>query len=117
MHDLKMTCCLLCSDAEKGWQVDFPNSHPQHTGMSVVECHDPSHGGFYMAEGAFYIRIGLLPCVVSGDRLALSHCGLIDRYLHCRRAHPMSHDWGCTSMSYHSPYVLPFVYAALGAIL
>ena len=32
-------------------------------------CHDPSHGGFYMAEGALYIRIGLLPRVVSGDRL------------------------------------------------
>ena len=80
-------------------------------------CHDPSHGGFYMAEGAFYIRIGLPPRVVSGDRLALSCCGLIDRHLHCRRAYRMSRDWGCTSMSYQSPYVLPFVYAALKAIL
>ena len=44
-------------------------------------CHDPSHGGFYMAEGAFYIRIGLPPRVVSGDYLALPRYGLIDRYL------------------------------------
>ena len=70
-----------------------------------------------MAKGVFYIRIGLPPRVVSGDRLASSHCGLIDLYFHCRRAHPMSHDWGCTSTSYRSPYVLPLVYAALGAIL
>ena len=35
-----------------------------------VLCHDPSHGGSYMAEGAFYIRIGLPPRVVSGDCLA-----------------------------------------------
>ena len=70
-----------------------------------------------MAEGAFYIRIGLPPHVVPGDRLTSSHCGLIARYLHCRRAHPMSRDWDCTSTSYRSPYVLPFVYAALEAIL
>ena len=75
-------------------------------------CHDPSHGGFYMAEGAFYIRIGLLPRVVSGDCLALSRCGLIDRYLHCRHAYPMSRDWGCTSTSSLSLST----YAALGAI-
>ena len=61
-------------------------------------CHDPSRGGFYMAEGALYIRIGLPPCVVSGDRLVLFCCGLTARYLHCRRAYPMSRDWGCTSM-------------------
>ena len=50
-----------------------------------------------MAEGAFYIRIGLPPCVVSGDCLASSRCGLIDRYLRCLRAHvrcPMSGDLG-----------------------
>ena len=29
-----------------------------------------------MAKGAYYIRIGLPPRVVSGDRLALSCCGL-----------------------------------------
>ena len=55
-------------------------------------CHEPSHGGFYMAEGAFYIRIGLPPHVVSGDCLALSCCGLIDCHLHCCRARPMSRD-------------------------
>ena len=70
-----------------------------------------------MAEGAFCIRIGLPPCVVSGDCLASSRCGLTDLYFHCRRAHLMSCDWGCTSTSYRSPHVLPLVYAALGAIL
>ena len=39
--------------------------------FSHQQCHDPSHGGSYMAEGAFYIRIGLPPRVVSGDCLAL----------------------------------------------
>ena len=50
-----------------------------------------------MAEGVFYIRIGLPPCVVSGDCLALSLYGLIDRYLHSLRTHvrcPMSGDLG-----------------------
>ena len=50
-----------------------------------------------MAEGTFYIRIGLPPRVVSGDCLAVSHCGLIDHYLYCLRAHvrcPMSGDLG-----------------------
>ena len=83
----------------------------------AITCHDPSHGGFYMAEGTPYIRIGLPPHVVSGDCLFLSHCGLTARYLRCCRAYPMSRDWGCTSTSYRSPYVLPLVYAALGAIL
>ena len=55
-------------------------------------CHDPSHGGFYMAKGALYIRIGLSPRVVSGDRLVLSHCGLTARYLHCHRTYSMSRD-------------------------
>ena len=35
-------------------------------------CHDPSHGGSYMAEGAFCIRIGLPPRFVLGDCLAAS---------------------------------------------
>ena len=52
-----------------------------------------------MAEGVSYIRIGVPPRVVSGDRLASSRCGLTIRYLHCYRAHPMSRDWGCTSTS------------------
>ena len=50
-----------------------------------------------MAEGAFYIRIGLPPCVVLGDCLTLSLYGLIDRYLRFLRAHvrcPMSGDLG-----------------------
>ena len=50
-----------------------------------------------MAEGAFYIRIGLPPHVVSGDCLVLSLYGLIDRYLCFLHAHvqcPMSGDLG-----------------------
>ena len=85
--------------------------------LMAMDVMNPSHGGFYMAEGAFYIRIGLPPRVVLGDCLALSRCGLIDRNLHCRRAYPMSRDWGYTCTSYRSPHVLPFVYAALRAIL
>ena len=79
-------------------------------------CHDPSHGGFYMTEGALYIRIGLPPRVVSGDCLVSSRCGLTARYLHCRRAYPMSRDWGCISTYCLSSYVPTLVYAALGAI-
>ena len=71
----------------------------------IPGCHDPSHGGFYMAEGTLYIRIGLPPRVVSGDRLVSSCCGLTARYLHCRCAYPMSCDWGCTSTCYQSSYV------------
>ena len=50
-----------------------------------------------MAEGASYIRIGLPPRVVSGDCLASSLYGLIDRYLCFLRVHvqcPMSSDLG-----------------------
>ena len=71
----------------------------------LYPCHDPSHGGFYMAEGALYIRIGLPPRVVSGDCLISSRYGLTARSLHCRRAYPMSRDWGCTSTCYRSSYV------------
>ena len=42
----------------------------RNSGMPA--CHDPSHGGFYMAEGASYIRAGLPPRIVSGDCLVLS---------------------------------------------
>ena len=58
-----------------------------------------------MAEGALYIRIRLPPRVVSGDRFVSSHYGLIARSLHCRRAYPMSRDWGCTSTYYRSLHV------------
>ena len=53
-------------------------THHRALGTEVMQydmdlyCHDPSHGGSYMAEGAFYIRIGLPPRVVSGDCLASS---------------------------------------------
>ena len=50
-----------------------------------------------MAEGAFYIRVGLPPHVVSGDCLASSLYGLVDCYLHSWRAHVrclMSGDLG-----------------------
>ena len=73
-----------------------------HASCQLCRCHDPSHGGFYMAEGALYIRIGLPPCVVSGDCLVSSCCGLITRYPHCRRAYSMSRDWGCISTCYWS---------------
>ena len=100
-----------------GMQASYTELLEIGNARGKLSCHDPSHGGFYMAEGAFYSRIGLPPHVVSGDCLASSHCGLIDLYLHCCHAYLMSRDWGCTSTSYQSPYVLPFVYAALGAIL
>ena len=82
-----------------------PSTHPKNI---MTFCHDPSHGGFYMAEGAFYIRIGLPPHVVSGDCLASSCCGLTGHYLYCHRAYLMSRDWGCTSMCCWSPYAFPF---------
>ena len=50
-----------------------------------------------MAEGAFCIRIGLPPHVVSGDCLVLLLYGLIDRrlcYLHAHVRSPMSGDSG-----------------------
>ena len=68
-------------------------------------CHDPSHGGFYMAKGALYIRIGLPPHIVSGDCLVSPRYGLTARSLHCRHAYPMSRDWGCTSTCCRSLYV------------
>ena len=47
----------------------YPVFVPPPAGKQISHniCHDPSHGGSYMAEGAFYIRIGLPPRVVSGD--------------------------------------------------
>ena len=45
-----------------------------------------------------------LPALSQGTASFLSHCGLTARYLHCRRAYPMSRDWGCTSMCYRSAY-------------
>ena len=53
-------------------------------------CHDPSHGGSYMDEGTFRIRIGLLPYVVPGDYLASSS---MSPSLFAR-AYPMSDDPG-----------------------
>ena len=50
-----------------------------------------------MDEGMSHIRIGLPPRVVSGDCLASSLYGLVDRYLRFLRAHvrcPMSGDLG-----------------------
>ena len=74
-----------------------------------LACHDPSHGWFYMAEGAFCIRIGLPPCVVPGNYLALSLYGLIDRYLCLLRAHvwcPMSGDLGVVSVHFTSLLIM-----------
>ena len=56
-------------------------NEPRVTKISGVDtpisCHDPSHGGSYVAEGAYFIRIGLPPRVVPGDFLNLSLYGLI----------------------------------------
>ena len=45
-------------------------------------CQGPSHGGSYMDEGMFRIRIELLPIIVPGDYLAslsytMPHCLLL----------------------------------------
>ena len=65
IHQCVMVCCL-----NSDW---MDNEHmfgvPGMWCLKVVSCHDPSHGGFYMAEGALYIRIGLPSRVVSGDCL------------------------------------------------
>ena len=39
-------------------------------------CQGPSHGGSYMDEGMFCLKIGLPPCIVSGDCLAFVLCFL-----------------------------------------
>ena len=87
------------------WPVMLARSLQLHSRNVCLCCHDPSHGGFYMAEGALYIRIGLPPRVVSGDCLVSSRYGLTARSFHCRRAYPMSRDWGCTSTCCRSLYV------------
>ena len=48
----------------------------QHASVKESKCKGPSHGGSYMDEGTFCIRIGLPPHVVSGDRLASASCFL-----------------------------------------
>ena len=40
-----------------------------------------------------------LPALSQGTALLRLDCGLISHCLHCYRAHPMSRDWGCISMS------------------
>ena len=89
---------FLCSksDHELGNEI-IEWQHRDPGGVTHGQCHDPSHGGFYMAEGAFYIRIRLPPRVVSGDCLASSLYGLIDRNLRFLHAHVrclMSSDLG-----------------------
>ena len=49
--------------------------------LDPTSCHDPSHGGSYMAEGAFGIRIGLPPRVVLGDCLVTSCIRLVMDWL------------------------------------
>ena len=44
-----------------------------------------------------------LPALSQGTSLLRLDCGLTSYYLHCYRTHPMSRDWGCTSMSF--PYL------------
>ena len=47
-----------------------------HQSLAVTQCQGPSHGGSYMDEGTFHIRIGLPPRIVSGDCLASASCFL-----------------------------------------
>ena len=101
--DSRLLLCwwhVLCAIRMHSRMEEFPGVWSRIREWVKTACHNPSHGGFYMAEGAFYIRIGLPPRVVSGDCLVPSRHGLIDCHLHCRRAHPMSCDWGCTSTFY-----------------
>ena len=61
MHEDHLIVCL-----QTQFQLDaFRRLGSQFIGIDATHntCHDPSHGGFYMAEGALYIRIGLLPHV------------------------------------------------------
>ena len=44
-----------------------------------------------------------LPVLSQGTASLCLDCGLTPYYLHCYRTHPMSRDWGCTSMSF--PYL------------
>ena len=44
--------------------------------LSKTQNQGPSHGGSYMDEGTFCIRIGLPPHIVSGDCLASALCFL-----------------------------------------
>ena len=58
-----------------------------------------------------------LPALSQGTASFRLDCGLTIRYLHCRRAYPMSRDWGCTSTYLSSSYAPVLVYAALGPYL
>ena len=60
--------------------------------MAVVPCQGPSHGGSYMDESTFCIRIRLLPYVVPGDHLASFSSSMPPLLL--ARAYPMSDDPG-----------------------
>ena len=113
---LKNVARVQDQQRDKDIKADIPKVAPslrrhntqvyhQDVPSMVIDCHDPSHGGFYMVEGAFYIRIGLPPHVVSGDCLVSSRYGLTARFLHCHRAYLMSRDWGCTSTYCQSLYV------------
>ena len=54
-------------------------------------CQGPSHGGSYVDEGTFHIRIGLPPRIVSGDYLASpSHSMLPLLFAHAHVRCPMS---------------------------
>ena len=41
-----------------------------------------------------------LPALSQGTALLRLNYGLTSHRLHCYRAHPMSRDWGCISMSF-----------------
>ena len=52
----------MCADNERNKKHEIE--------VRQSPCQAPSHGGSYMDKGTSYIRIGLLPCIVTEDCLA-----------------------------------------------
>ena len=50
----------------------------------TVYCQGLSHGGSYMDKGTSYIRIGLLPRIVTGDCLASVSYSVPPSFVHLR---------------------------------
>ena len=71
--------------------------------VRLTYCHDPPMVGPTWPRVRSALGSDCLPALSQGTALLHLDCGLTLRYLHCYRAHPMSHDWGCTSMSF--PYL------------
>ena len=50
--------------------------------LNHIICQGPSHGGSYMDKGVSYIRIGLLPHIVTGDCLASASYSMPPSFVH-----------------------------------